>query len=59
MVELESQEVSPRLEKERDKVANSIKQMLTSQVSGQRRERKDHVDNDIHLNSVMGSDSRG
>ncbi|KAG5571543.1 hypothetical protein H5410_061309, partial [Solanum commersonii] len=57
VVELESQEVSPRLEKERDKAANSIKQMLTSQGLGQRRERKDLVDNDMHLRNVVGSSS--
>lgn len=38
MGELASQEVGPRLEKERDKAADSIKQMLTSQRIGLRRE---------------------
>lgn len=39
VVELDSQEVSPRLEKERDKATNSIKQMLTSQGLRKRREK--------------------
>ena len=41
----------------KDKAANSIKQMLTSQVFGKRRERKDLVDNEMHLRSVVGSSS--
>ncbi|KAG5594599.1 hypothetical protein H5410_035831 [Solanum commersonii] len=53
VVELDSQEVNPMLEKETDKAANSIKQMLTSQGLGQRRERKDLVDNDMHLRNVL------
>ncbi|KAH0645495.1 hypothetical protein KY284_033379 [Solanum tuberosum] len=57
VVYLDSQEVRPRLEKERDKTANSIKQMLTYQGLGQKRERKDLVDNDMHLRNVMGSSS--
>ncbi|KAH0648324.1 hypothetical protein KY285_033572 [Solanum tuberosum] len=57
VVDLDCQEVRPRLEKERDKAANSIKQMLTSQGLGQMRERKDLVDNDMHLRNVVGSSS--
>lgn len=57
MVELDSRDVSPRLEKEGDKVVDSIKEMSTSHTLGLRKEGKDPVDFDMTVGAEVGSSS--